>query len=66
MPLHVNAILIDDKGNPLPNKEISLVWDKGTEKRKSDKDGVIRWPLSSGKAKKLAMQLPKAAAPCSP
>ena len=63
--LHFNAIVIDDKGDPLPNKEITLQWDKGTEKFKSDSQGVVRWPLALAKAKKLAMQLPTAPAPCS-
>ncbi|HZZ82376.1 MAG TPA: trypsin-like peptidase domain-containing protein [Gemmataceae bacterium] len=59
--LHLNAILVDDKGDPLPNKEITLQWDKGTETKKSDKNGVIRWPLAAAKAKRLAMDLPKGA-----
>jgi serine protease Do len=57
--LHLNAILVDDKGDPLPNKEIKIQWEKGTETKKSDKNGVIRWPLAAAKAKRLAMELPK-------
>jgi Trypsin-like peptidase domain len=58
-PLHINAILLDDKGEPLADKELTLQWEKGTETLKSNKDGVVRWPLVSDKSRKLAIQLPK-------
>ncbi len=57
-PLHINAILLDDKGNPQPNKELVLKWEKGTQTLKSNKDGVVRWPLALDKSRQLAMQLP--------
>jgi hypothetical protein len=57
--LHINAILLDDKGNPLANKELTVQWEKGTETLKSNKDGVVRWPLLSDKSRNLALQLPK-------
>jgi hypothetical protein len=59
LPAHINAILLDNKGNPQPGKEITFVWDKGTEKLKSNAQGVIRIPLAEGKAKKLNLDLPK-------
>jgi serine protease Do len=58
-PLHINAILLDDKGDPLPNKEVTLQWDKGTETKKTDKDGRVYWPLLTDKSRQLAIQLPK-------
>lgn len=59
VPLHINAVLIDDKGNPLPNKEITLNWEKGTEKLKSNGEGIVRWMLAKEKSKKLNLQLPQ-------
>ncbi len=59
LALHINAILLDDKGEPLANKEVTLQWEKGTETKKTDKDGVVRWPLMSDKSRQLALQLPK-------
>lgn len=58
-PLHINAILLDDKGDPLPNKELVLKWEKGTTTLKTNKDGVVRWPLATDKVRQLAFQLPK-------
>src|SRR5262249_13351623 len=45
VPLHVNAILLDEKGNPLPDTSITVQWDKGTATLKSNRDGIVRWPL---------------------
>ena len=59
LPLHINAILLDDKGDPLPDQELTVQWEKGTETLKSNKDGVVRWPLVSDKSRMLAIQLPK-------
>ena len=56
--LHINAVVLDDQGNPAPNQEITFQWEKGTETLKSNKEGVVRWPLQIGKSKKLALQLP--------
>jgi S1-C subfamily serine protease len=61
VPLHLNALLIDDKGDPLPNREVGLFWDKGTLTLKSDAAGFVRWPLSQDKSKKLNLQLPAGA-----
>lgn len=61
MPLHVNAILLDDKGDPLPNKELTVLWEKGTQTLKSNREGVVRFPLVSDKSRKLALQLPQGA-----
>ena len=58
VPLHVNALLIDDKGNPLPNKEITVLWDKGKQTFKSNADGVVRWALAKDKSRKLGLELP--------
>jgi S1-C subfamily serine protease len=58
-PLHINAILLDDSGNPQPNKELVLKWEKGTQTLKSDKNGVVRWLLASDKSRQLAFQLPQ-------
>jgi Bacterial pre-peptidase C-terminal domain len=51
--------LIDDKGNPQPNKEITVQWDKGKETFKSNADGVVRWALAKDKSRKLSLELPK-------
>ena len=59
VPLHINAILRDGKGNPLPGKEITFSWEQGSEKLKSDKEGIVRWPLAKDKSRKLAFELPK-------
>lgn len=59
VPLHINAVLLDDKGNPLPNKEVTLNWEKGSEKLKSNADGVVRWALAKEKSRKLNLQLPQ-------
>ena len=59
MPLHINAILLDEKGNPAANKEVTLNWEKGAEKLKSDNQGVVRWLLVQDKARKLNLELPK-------
>jgi serine protease Do len=61
VPLHVNAVVIDDKGEPMPNKEITVLWDKGKETLKSNKEGVVRWPLLKDKSKKMALELPAGA-----
>ncbi len=58
VPLHINALLIDDKGNPLPNKEITVQWDKGKETFKSNAEGIVRWALAKDKSRKLNLQLP--------
>lgn len=56
--LHINALLIDDKGNPQANKEVIVTWEKGKESLKTDKEGVVRWQLSREKTKKLSVELP--------
>ncbi len=58
VPLHINALLINDKGDPLPNKEITVQWEQGKETLKSDGAGVVRWALAKEKSKKLSLQLP--------
>lgn len=59
VPLHINAIVINDKGDPQPNQTLTFQWEKGTETVKSDANGVVRWPLLVAKSKKLAVQVPK-------
>ena len=59
VPLHINAVLVDEKGDPQPNKEITLSWEKGAEKLKSNAEGVVRWPIAKDKARKLNLDLPK-------
>jgi S1-C subfamily serine protease len=59
VPLHVNAVVIDDKGNPMPNKEITVLWDKGKQTLKSNGEGIVRWQLLKDKSRKLALDLPK-------
>ncbi len=61
IPLHINAILLDDKGNLLANKEIVFNWEKGTAKVKSDNQGIVRWPLALDKSRKLNLELPTGA-----
>jgi S1-C subfamily serine protease len=58
VPLHINALLINEKGEPQANKEITIVWEKGKESLKSNNEGVVRWPLSKEKSKKLGLQIP--------
>jgi len=58
VPLHINAVLLDSKGNPLPGKEITFSWEKGVEKLKSDKEGIVRWQLAKDKSRKLAFEIP--------
>ena len=48
----------NDKGEPQANKEITVTWEKGKESFKSDKEGVVRWPLSKDNTRKLAVQVP--------
>jgi S1-C subfamily serine protease len=55
---HINAILLDNNGDPLANKEITINWEKGAQKLKSDNQGIVRWPLNSDKARKLNLLLP--------
>jgi hypothetical protein len=57
--VNINTILIDDKGNPVAGKEIVFQWDKGKDTLKTDKDGVVRWPLNLAKTRKLNVELPK-------
>ncbi len=59
LPAHINAILLDAKGNPQPGKEITFQWDKGTEKLKSNTEGIVRVPLNKDKSKKLSFEVPK-------
>ncbi len=59
MQLHVAALLVDDKGAPLPNKEVALKWDQGKQTLKSDSDGFIRWQVKKEQIKKLSVDLPK-------
>ena len=59
VPLHINAILVDEKGNLQPNKEVTLKWEKGTEKLKSNAEGVVRWALAKDKSRKLNLDLPQ-------
>jgi serine protease Do len=59
VPLHITAVVIDDKGNPMPNKEVTVRWDKGNETLKSNGEGIVRWQLLKDKSKKLALDLPK-------
>ncbi len=59
VPLHINAVLIDKQGDPLPNTEITVNWDKGFQTFKSDAQGVVRWALAKDKSRKLSVELPK-------
>jgi S1-C subfamily serine protease len=58
-PLHLNTVLIDEQGNPLPGKEITFHWEAGKETLKSNGDGVVRWTLVNGKSKKLSLDIPQ-------
>ena len=58
VPLHINAIVVDAKGQPLANAELTVTWEKGSKTFKSNNDGVVRWPLAKDKYRKLAMALP--------
>jgi len=57
--LHINALLLDNNGDPLVNKEVVINWEKGAQKLKSDNQGVVRWPLLADKSRKLNLQLPE-------
>jgi hypothetical protein len=59
VPLHINAVLVDDKGNPQPNKEITVKWEQGSQTLKSNAEGVVRWALAKDKSRKLNLDLPK-------
>lgn len=56
---HINAVLVDAKGLPQANKEIVVQWEKGSQKLKSNSDGVVRWALAKDKTRKLSIELPK-------
>jgi hypothetical protein len=56
--LQIQALLVDDKGAPLPGKEVTVKWDQGKETIKSNLEGFVRWPLKKDKAKKLSLELP--------
>ena len=58
VPLHINAVVIDDKGNAAPNKVVTVLWDKGQETLKTNSEGMVRWPLLKEKTRKLALELP--------
>jgi serine protease Do len=55
---HINALILDNNGDPLANKEITINWEKGAQKLKSDNQGLVRWPLNTDKSRKLNLLLP--------
>src|SRR5205807_6580453 len=59
VPLHINAIVVNDKGDPQANQSVTFQWEKGTETLKTDAQGVVRWLLRTDKSKKLSLQVPK-------
>lgn len=56
---HINALIVDVKGLPQPNKEIVIHWEKGSQTLKSNMEGVVRFALAKEKSRKLSIDLPK-------
>lgn len=56
---YINALIVDAKGMPQANKEVVISWEKGSQKLKSNSDGVVRWALAKDKSRKLVIDLPK-------
>jgi S1-C subfamily serine protease len=59
VPIHLSAVLVDDKGNPVGGKEAVFQWEGGKETLKANDQGVIRWKLAKEKATKLAFNVPQ-------
>jgi serine protease Do len=57
-PLRVNAILLNERDEPLSGKEVVFHWEKGKEVVKSTSSGVVRWPLLLDRSRKLRVELP--------
>jgi S1-C subfamily serine protease len=57
--LQVNAILVDDKGARLANKNVVFTWEKGKKTVKSNPQGFASFPLEKGRTKKLSLDLPE-------
>jgi V8-like Glu-specific endopeptidase len=57
--LQINAILVNDKGDRLADKEVTFAWDSGKQSVKSNAEGFARFALEKGKTRKLNLDLPE-------
>jgi hypothetical protein len=57
--LNINAILVNEKGERLKDREVTFAWEDGKQAVKTNSEGFARFGLEKGKTKKLRLELPE-------
>jgi serine protease Do len=57
--LYCHAVVVDEHGDPMPNKEITFRWENGKETVRSNSEGVVRWAFAPAKLKDLSLEVPQ-------
>lgn len=57
--LYAQALVLNETGNPVADRDILFLWKGGKEKAKTDDQGAVRLHLSKDRLQELVLDLPK-------